>query len=88
MSDDMSVQINGNKTIIFTSQGISFVLDMLATAPAPWKITNPLINDIMNQLKRQELKVNSDGEIGHNHDPTGGGNSSDRAGGLPAVETQ
>lgn len=64
MSDE--VTINGNKTIVFTPQGISFILDMLASAPAPWKTTNPLINDIMGQLRRQQesvgdKKVDTDG---------------------------
>lgn len=46
------MKIVGDKTIRFTPQGISYVLDMLANCP--WKVANPLINDIMNQLKAQE----------------------------------
>lgn len=51
-SDDMQVQIKGNKTIQFTAEGISYVLDMLANCP--WKAADPLIRDIMRQLKQQE----------------------------------
>lgn len=49
----MEVQINGNKTIKFTPQGISYILDILANCP--WKHANLLINDIMTQLKAQEF---------------------------------
>lgn len=48
----MEVKINGPKTIKFSPQGISYIMDMLATCP--WKNANPLINDIMAQLKAQE----------------------------------
>lgn len=48
----MQVQIDGNKTINFTPQGISYILDMLTKCP--WKMANPLITDIMSQLKAQE----------------------------------
>lgn len=44
--------IKGDKTIKFTAEGIAFVLDTLANCP--WKVANPLINDIMGQLKAQE----------------------------------
>lgn len=54
------MQIIGNKTITFTDQGISYILDMLANCP--WKQANPLINDIMNQLKKTE----SVGEVSDN----------------------
>ena len=50
MSD---VKINGNVKVEFTPQGISYVLDMLAECP--WKRANPLIMDIMNQLKTGEV---------------------------------
>lgn len=55
------VKINGNKKIEFSPQGISYVLDMLANCQ--WKMANPLINDIMAQLKVQETvgEVKSDG---------------------------
>lgn len=46
------VQIDGDKTIKFTPQGISYILDVLANCP--WKQANPLINNIMAQLKKQE----------------------------------
>jgi hypothetical protein len=48
----MEVKIEGPKTVKFTPQGISYILDMLANCP--WKTANPLINDIMTQLKAQE----------------------------------
>lgn len=56
MSD---VKINGPVSVKFTPQGISYILDMLANCP--WKIANPLIADIMSQLKAQEVKVNESG---------------------------
>jgi hypothetical protein len=46
------VKITGNKKIEFSPQGISYILDMLANCP--WKTANPLIMDIMSQLKIQE----------------------------------
>lgn len=63
----MQVKINSDVMINFTPQGISYVLDMLANCP--WKVANPLITDIMGQLKSQEspaaqenVKVNPGGE--------------------------
>lgn len=52
----MEVKINGPKTITFTPQGVAFIMDMLAECP--WKKANPLINDIMSQLKAQEGEAN------------------------------
>lgn len=78
----MQVQIDGNKTIVFTAQGISYILDILATAPLPWRTTNALINDIMAQLKNQEGKAN-----GRSVEATpGGGNAGDSDSGSAPVE--
>lgn len=54
------VKIDGPKTIKLTPQGIAYILDMLAQCP--WSKANPLIMDIMNQLKAQE---NPDGSEPH-----------------------
>lgn len=48
----MQLRIVGDKTVKFTPQGISYILDMLSNCP--WKMANPLIQDIMSQLKAQE----------------------------------
>jgi hypothetical protein len=55
----MQVRIVGNKTITFTAEGISYVLDMLTNCP--WKVANPLINEILGQLKAQEEVVSNSG---------------------------
>lgn len=78
------VKIDGPKTIVFTAQGIAYVLDMLANCP--WKIANPLINDIMSQLKAQEgdtrgPELNRSGEAA-----AGRGDTSPRNRGLSPVE--
>lgn len=82
-SDNMQVEINGSKAIVFTPQGISYILDMLADCP--WRKANPLINDIMAQLKQQEKengpKLNRSGE-----DSPSRGDPSTSDSGLPAVE--
>lgn len=82
----MSVQINGNKTITFTPQGISYVLDMLANCP--WKLANPLINDIMGQLKQQEGKADGSTTLGDLASAASGGNASSSSGRIPPVEAQ
>jgi hypothetical protein len=84
----MEVKIVGNKKIMFTPQGISYVLDVLAECP--WKLANPLINDIMNQLKAQELtgEVNNSGKDGHSDSSAGGRDPSNRDSGVPLVEAQ
>lgn len=79
------MQINSNKTIIFTPAGISFVLDVLATAPLPWNRTNPLINDIMRQLDAQK-ESNGATAPGNSADSAGGRDSGDSAGGVLSVE--
>ena len=81
----MQVQINRNVKVEFTPQGISYILDTLANCP--WKIANPIIMDIMAQLKTQE-EVNKSGKTGHSSDSTGGGYPGDSSGGVPAVEAQ
>jgi hypothetical protein len=70
----MQVKIDGPKTITFTPQGISYVLDMLANCP--WKVANPLINDIMSQLKAQEGGKSGSEFSRSDETPTGRGNSS------------
>lgn len=47
------IQIDGPKTIKFSPQAISYVLDTLASCP--WKVANPIIMDIMSQLKAQAV---------------------------------
>lgn len=80
----MQVEINGNKTITFTPQGISYILDMLAECP--WKRANPLINDIMTQLKQQEGGTNGS-ELNRSDENTpGGGHTSAGDSGVSAVE--
>lgn len=49
----MQVQIDGPKTITFSPQAISYVLDTLASCP--WKMANSIIMDIMSQLQAQAL---------------------------------
>lgn len=53
VNDDMQVQIDGFRTIKFSPQAISYVLDALASCP--WKMANPIIMDIMNQLQAQAV---------------------------------
>lgn len=79
MSD---IKINGPVSVQFTPQGISYVLDMLANCP--WKIANPLISDIMTQLKSQEGELN--GPTGSGKASTGRGNPSHRGGGVSPLE--
>jgi hypothetical protein len=81
MSD---VTIKGNKKIVFTPQGISYVLDMLANCP--WKVANPLINDIMSQLRAQEGDNGGPNVGGLSETSAGGGHSGPRDSGLPIVE--
>lgn len=79
----MEVQIKSDVNVKFSPQGISYVLDMLANCP--WKLANPLINDIMNQLKVQE-KVVEDGKTGFDSNTPSGGNTSDRDSGVATLE--
>jgi hypothetical protein len=79
------VKLNGPKTVVFTPQGISYILDMLTNCP--WRLANPLISDIMSQLKAQEgdncgPDVNRSGEI-----TAGRGNSSPCDSRISPVET-
>lgn len=49
----MQVKIDGPRTITFSPQVISYVLDTLASCP--WKVANPIIMDIMGQLQAQAV---------------------------------
>lgn len=81
MSD---VKISGPVSVRFTPQGISYILDTLASCP--WKMANPLINDIMTQLKTQEGERN--GPVGLGEAIASGRDSCDSSGGVPPVEAQ
>lgn len=82
----MNVQIIGNKKIEFTAQGISYILDMLANCP--WKMANPLINDIMSQLKQQEGKADGAITLGDLAGAASRGDPGGSAGGISTVEAK
>lgn len=68
------VKISGPVNLIFQPQAIAYVLDMLANCP--FKMANPIISDIMVQLKIQETK---------NEQKVGGGISGSDAGASDRV---
>jgi hypothetical protein len=54
----MEVALNDSSTLKLPARAVAYILDVLATQP--FKDVNPLINDILSQLKSQEKRNESE----------------------------
>lgn len=54
----MEIKLTGPKTLTLPSQAVAYILDSLAARP--YKEVQELIQDIFNQLRRQEEKNEED----------------------------
>lgn len=48
------MKIIGDKTLVLKDTHVAYILDVLSNCA--WKMANPIISDIMNQLKESEGK--------------------------------